>query len=174
MAHAWNDVFTHTLSLSLYNYYIGAKIRRFGFGELSVPIWLDDLQCNGLESNILNCTSERIHNCDHFQDVGVMCLPGKKNIILYVLTPSPYSYHQIDCSPGEFRLIGGTGPHEGRVEVCYRGQWSTICDEGWEDRDAEVVCSQIGFRASGTFLCKELNSCAGVSNALLFHRCYCL
>ena len=150
--HAMTFFYTHSLSI-----YIGAKIRQFGFGEPSVPIWLDDLQCNGLENDILNCTSERIHTCDHFQDVGVMCLPGKKTYYYMsdVLTQSPYSYHQIDCTPGEFRLIGGTGPHEGRGEVCYRGQWSTVCDEGWEDRDAEVVCSQIGFRARGTFLCKD-------------------
>ena len=66
----------------IYTLCIGAKLHNpYGFGEPSVPIWLDDLQCNGLENNLLNCTSERTHSCGHSQDVGIMCLPGKKTYI---------------------------------------------------------------------------------------------
>ena len=56
---------------------LGAKFRRFGFGQSSVPIWLNELQCNGFEENLSNCTSRGRRNCGHFQDVGVMCLPGR-------------------------------------------------------------------------------------------------
>ena len=54
----------------------GAKFRRFGFGQSSVPIWLNKLHCNGFENNLLDCTSRKRNSCGHFQDVGVMCLPG--------------------------------------------------------------------------------------------------
>ena len=49
------------------------------------------------------------------------------------------------CTNSDIRLISSSYRSFGRVEFCRNNQWGTICDDGWDNSDARVVCRQLGF-----------------------------
>ena len=52
-------------------------------GDLGVSVggtvWLDDISCQGKETSILDCSHRPVgeNNCDHSEDVAVLCFPGR-------------------------------------------------------------------------------------------------
>uniref|UniRef100_A0AAY4DAD7 Neurotrypsin n=1 Tax=Denticeps clupeoides TaxID=299321 RepID=A0AAY4DAD7_9TELE len=131
------------------------------FGQGTGPIHLDGVQCTGNELSLEECPHGGWgrHNCDHMEDAGVSC--------------NPYT-------DGVVRLVGADNPWEGRLEVYYAGDWGTVCDDKWNEQNAQVVCRQLGFskgrveavveaafgEGSGLILLDEVK-CVGTESSML-------
>ncbi|XP_063157062.1 deleted in malignant brain tumors 1 protein-like [Candoia aspera] len=104
----------------------GTAIKATGgaqFGQGSGTIWLDRVNCTGKEAFLNECPKRPWgeHSCDHSRDANVEC-----------------------SDPNEVRLVNGTSRCSGRVEVLHNQQWGTVCDDGWDISNAEVVCRELG------------------------------
>ncbi len=119
----------------------------------------------GDETDLFSCTYTTPGICNSVREIaGVICPPGTptdwialvikltatKVVInmqcLYYLAVTP-----VNCTDGDIRLIGGTTPYEGRVEMCLHGYWGGVCpsDAHWGYSDATVVCRQLGYTENG-------------------------
>ena len=43
------------------------------------------------------------------------------------------------------RLVGGSDPSGGRIEILHNDVWGTICDDAWDRNDGAVICRMLGY-----------------------------
>ncbi|XP_027886212.1 scavenger receptor cysteine-rich domain-containing group B protein [Xiphophorus couchianus] len=135
------------------------------FGQGTGLIALDNVDCRGNEADLSQCRSLGwgVHNCYHYEDVGVTCrepvLLGARGFA-EPTTPTVKS----GLRDGTVRLVNGMNSCQGRVEIYYQGSWGTVCDDDWGLRNAMVVCQQLG---CGSAVSAHTNSYFGYGTGLI-------
>ncbi|CAC5371202.1 PRSS12 [Mytilus coruscus] len=115
---------------------------------------LDNLKCTGRESKLMYCPSSgwKKHDCTHSEDVGVLCSNPRTGVV---------------------RLSNSK-----RLEIYYNGEWGTVCDDSFDEKEAMVVCRQLGYSngtslgalvkdGTGSILLDDLN-CTGRESKLMY------
>ncbi|XP_072020643.1 scavenger receptor cysteine-rich type 1 protein M160-like [Amphiura filiformis] len=120
------------------------------FGSSQGPIWITNIICPYTPKDYIEFTdcvprwgNDGLH-CNHTDDIAIICNASDPTI------------------PTTIRLVGGAGPHEGRVEVQTNGKWGRLrqASTKWEskpvlkipypdgvanDFSASVICQQLGY-----------------------------
>ncbi|KAL4240077.1 zymogen binding [Mactra antiquata] len=133
---SWDDN-DATVVCRMIGYRYGTAVTGGGFGPGTGAVWLDDVECTGTESSLVECTKSAwgVTNCDHSEDAGIIC----SNTPPVTETPTDTS------NDVTIELVDGSSSSSGRVEVIYNGERGTICDDEWDDSDATTVCRMLGY-----------------------------
>ncbi|CAI8040127.1 Neurotrypsin, partial [Geodia barretti] len=115
-------------------YTLKDDIERFGTSGKDAVI--GEVHCIGTESGLLECSHSSIgfHYCSPYYldydepDIVISCYDEVRG-----------------CGDGEVRLDGGFTSSTGRVEVCMDRRWGGVCSDGFDMKDARVVCSELDF-----------------------------
>lgn len=144
----WNEPDARVVCRQLGYSDMGAMVPPLNtFGQGTDPIVLDDVRCVGTETRLLDCPYNPTHNCIHLEDAGVRC-QDRKNVLhmccLLDLTVLFFPF-TVQCQNGDLRLLNGSQPWNGRLEICYNNVWGTICNQQFSGVDASVACRLLGF-----------------------------
>ncbi|XP_069961476.1 neurotrypsin-like [Cherax quadricarinatus] len=138
--------------------------------------WLDKLSCTGHENSLFQCPSSGlgVHDCGATEIAGVVCrttatlcatdqfqcgTPRLHTCVsrTQVCDEAKDCFDGSDEAPslcddvGVTRLITTsshlTGTTAGTVYIKHFGRWGTVCDDGFDETHAKVVCRSLGYES---------------------------
>ena len=124
--------------------------------------------CSGTEQNLSSCSYKYvINNCASqysYNYYGVTCQG-----MFIVLRLIHCDCFIALCDDGDIRL---SSVSSGRVELCINGTWYTACRDSFDDKDARVVCRQLGYSPYGNHMTVIDKSCNIIFTGSFFQQYY--
>ncbi|XP_041368790.1 deleted in malignant brain tumors 1 protein-like [Gigantopelta aegis] len=116
----------------------GKAQKRAEFGEGTGTIFMDDVQCDGSESSLVDCKFKGwgVSNCKHYEDAGVICTNATVSLVSH---------------------DGGLTSSYGAVYVRTASGLVPVCDTDWGQADAAVACRSLGFMSGKHLCCSKLS-----------------
>ena len=106
------------------------------------PNLLQYVNCVGDEDTLFNCTYREVRSSQstHNYPIAAVLCQGSAN----------QSNNSNACISGEVRLANSSNNVEGRVEICTKGIWFSVCDGYWGRFETHLFCRQLlGHPAKG-------------------------
>ena len=101
--------------ICIIRYTSGFRTTNSKYGSVPTDFILDNVDCNGDETSLLDCSFVTNHNCGASEGAGVMC--------------------------DAISLQGGPTAYEGNLFI--KGE--PVCDDAWDENDAIVACRMLGY-----------------------------
>ncbi|XP_060565389.1 scavenger receptor cysteine-rich type 1 protein M130-like [Ruditapes philippinarum] len=114
------------LGFNYWTYYSSNRLR-----STSNLYHLDKLDCIGTEDHINECLYDVRQTCSSTYPIDVEC-------------KYPYNITEV-------RLVGGTSPYDGRVEVKIADGWGTVCSRFIGRYDADTLCKSMDLKFTHFF-----------------------
>ncbi|KAK9400535.1 neurotrypsin-like [Crotalus adamanteus] len=108
----WTNLDASVVCQQLGHSETGTALRQSPSSPELLPFHFQSANCRGDEKMLSQCS---------YQEIFRACIQGPAGAT---------------CGSSQ----GGKKDFEGRVEIYHDGYWGTICDDQWDDKDAEVVC----------------------------------
>jgi len=84
----------------------------------------------------------------HFAVANVTLVVLKFETCVYVVECSGGAVQLVNSNPDQRHVVKGS-PLAGRVEMCLRENFRTICDDFWSKQEASLLCKELGFSEFG-------------------------
>ncbi|XP_056604070.1 scavenger receptor cysteine-rich domain-containing group B protein-like [Triplophysa dalaica] len=84
---------------------------------LQIPAKMNNVNCDGSESTLMRC-GWSAQNCSSNLHATVKCR--------------------------SIKVVNGSSRCSGTVQILQSGSWWAVCDAGWDVKDAQVVCRELG------------------------------
>ncbi|WAR24054.1 DMBT1-like protein [Mya arenaria] len=113
-------------------------------GQGTGPVYIDRLDCQSASQALSDCPYLYTNTC---RVLELTC----DNVTKKWITNGECQEYRFPLDVADIRLVNGSVPGSGRVELKSMNTWGTICGDGFDMDAANVICQMIGFPPAKTF-----------------------